>query len=564
MDIAELVRVLRSGAGDRASTKLLNYNRRTIAKYRHWAAQHGLLAGPLPPAAELHRLLDATLPRPLPPQQTSSLAAYAEEVADLRARGLELAAIRTRLEERHRRPVSYSAVRRLAARLQAATAAPAATATPTKDGPAAAGAPPFVRVEVPPGSEAQVDFGYAGLAVDPATGATRKAWVFVMVLAWSRHLYAELVFDQRVETWLLCHRHAFEAFGGAPARVVPDNLKAAIVRASFHDPVAQRSYRECAEHYGFLIDPHPPRTPRLKGKVEQGGVHYVKRNFLAGRTPPQPLDELNRALRAWTAQTAGQRVHGTTKQRPLEQFELAERAALRPLPAVPYDPAAWKRVLLHRDCYVVFEGAYYSAPFRLVGQPLWVRGGARTVELYTAAHELVATHTRARAPGARVSHLAHLPPEKVPGLVLTREGCRAQARAIGPAAAALVDELLDHRPEDRLRVAGRLVRLAQTYGPERLERACARARHFGARDYPTLKRILREGLDRAPLPAGAATPAGATPDPGGGPRRYAFVRQASEFVAGLFGGGGGAFGPFGLPAPKAAGAPAGAPLGGAR
>ena len=76
--------------------------------------------------------------------------------------------------------------------------------------------------------------------------------------------YAELVWDQRIDTWLLCHRHAFEFFGAVPARLVPDNLKAAIVKASFTEPVAQRSYRECAAHYGFLIDPQPPRAPWLK------------------------------------------------------------------------------------------------------------------------------------------------------------------------------------------------------------------------------------------------------------------------------------------------------------
>jgi len=528
MDVAELLRVLREGTGDRASTKLLNYNRRTVAKYRQWAQEHGLLEGPLPAPAALHQLLDRTLPRPLPPQQTSSLAAYATEIAEDRARGMELAAIRVRLEERHGHPVSYSAVRRVAQRL----ASPPGGATGTTD--------TFVRVEVAPGSEGQVDFGYAGITVDPATNAPRRTWVFVMVLSWSRHLYAELVFDQRAATWLLCHRHAFEWFGGIPARIVPDNLKAAIVQASFHDPVVQRAYRECAEHYGFLIDPNPPRTPRLKGKVEQGGVHYVKRNFLAGRTPPQPVDELNRALRVWAIQTAGKRVHGTTRQRPLEQFVAVEQALLRPLPSVPYDLATWKQVLLHRDCYVVFEQAYYSAPCRLVGQTLWVRGGARTVELFTADHQLVATHSQARGPGDRQTHLAHLPPEKVPGLVLTREGCQAQADAIGPATATLVQELLDHRPVDRLRVAGRLLRLAQTHSPERLERACTRARHFGEPDYATIKRILQDRLDavaiavatRSGAPAASMLTAGAPEAP-----RYTFVRQASEFVASLFSGG---------------------------
>ena len=88
---------------------------------------------------------------------------------------------------------------------------------------------------------------------------------------------------------MLCHVHAFAAFGGVPARVVIDNLKAAILDACVHDPLVQRAYRECAAHYGFLIDPQPPRTPRLKGTVEQGGVHYITRNFLAGRAADEPL-----------------------------------------------------------------------------------------------------------------------------------------------------------------------------------------------------------------------------------------------------------------------------------
>jgi len=191
---------------------------------------------------------------------------------------------------------------------------------------------------VPPGSEAQVDFGYAGLTLDPATGQARKSWVFVLVLSWSRHLYAEVVFDQRVETWLHCHRHAFEAWGGAPERIVPDNLKAAIVRASFTEPLAQRAYRECAAHYGFLIDPTPPRTPRHKGKVEQGGVHYIARNFLAGRAP-EPLDVRTAALWRWTAQTAGRRTHGTgpPSRRPW--------SALRPWSGAPARRGAHRRDL---------------------------------------------------------------------------------------------------------------------------------------------------------------------------------------------------------------------------
>jgi len=506
MDIVEVVRVLRAGTSDRTLTHLLGHNRRTIAKYRAWAEQQGLLEGPLPSAGEIEGLLARTLPRTRPPQQTSTLAPYQEEIAALRTQGVEMAAIRVRLEERHGHPVSYSALRRVVQHLE----------------PRPIDA--VVRVEVPPGSEAQVDFGYAGLTLDPRTSQARKSWVFVLVLSWSRHLYAEIVFDQRVETWLLCHRHAFAAWGGAPERIVPDNLKAAIVRTSFTEPLAQRAYRECAAHYGFLIDPTPPRTPRHKGKVEQGGVHYVARNFLAGRDA-EPLDVRNAALRRWTVQTAGRRTHGTTKQAPLDRFETVEQAALRPLPPTPYDLAVWKQARVARDCHLTFDGAYYSVPYRLVGTAVLLRGGARTVEVYDAEHQLVVTHSRVAA-GERQTHLGHLPGEKIPNLVLTREDCLAQARAIGPATATLVQALLDHRPEDRLRSAGRLVRLAQRTTPQRLEQACARALVFGVSDYPTIKRILHAGLDApvSPPPSVRAETA------------YVFARPAQEFAASLLGG----------------------------
>jgi transposase len=508
MDSSEIIRLLRAGESDRTIARVLGHNRRTVVRYREWAREHGLLSGELPPALQLQRLLATSLPRVLPPQQTSSVAPYAAEIARMRDRGMEIAAIRSRLEEQQGQPVSYSAVWRLVRQLE-----------PTQP-------EVVVRIEVAPGSEGQVDFGYAGLTVDPTTGAQRRTWVFVLVLSWSRHLYAELVFDQRVETWLLCHAHAFACFGGAPARMVPDNLKAAIVRASFGgDPVVQRSYRECAEHYGFLIDPTRPYTPEHKGKVEQGGVHYVKRNFLAGRDP-EPIDELNATLRRWIRETAGQRIHGTTKERPLERFTRTEQAALLPLPRTPYDPATWKQLRVYRDCYVTFQGSYYSVPHRLVGQQIWLRAGARTVQLYTGDHELVATHDRATRPGERQTRLDHLPPHKVAGVVLSRESVLLQAQAIGPSTTAVAQQLLDHRPEDRLRSAGRVVRLAQTYGAARLEQACARAQHYGEADYPAIKRIVAAGLEAPPVPSAASA---------AGPVPFTFVRQASDFVAGLLG-----------------------------
>lgn len=501
MDVYEVLRLIQLHKSDRTIAGVLGINRKTVGKYRTWAAGQGLLAQrALPSREELHRRLAETWPGARPPQNVSSVAPFRGIITELREQGVEVAAIFQRLQDEHQYVGSYSAVWRFVSNLE----------PPRPD--------VVVRIEVKAGEEAQVDFGYAGQLLDPASGKLRPAWAFVMTLSWSRHQYVEFVFDQKSATWLLCHRHAFEYFGGIPERVVVDNLKAAIVRAAWDDPEVQRAYRECAEHYGFLIAPCRPRTPQHKGKVEQGGVHYVKRNFLAGRQPTAST-AANQAVLRWCEQIAGQRVHGTTKQQPLLRFQKVEQAALRPLPDQPYEPSSWKHVKLHRDCYVVFDQAFYSAPYQLVGQTLWLRAGARTVEVYNTAYQRVAIHDRATTPGQRLTHLEHLPPTKVPGLLLSRPFCQAQAAAIGPATLTIVETLLAHRPEDRMRTAGRLLRLAERFTTERLEAACARAQAYGDGDYPTVKHILEEHLDQQPVAVSWPT----------SPVRT-FARAAAEFA----------------------------------
>lgn len=160
---------------------------------------------------------------------------------------------------------------------------------------------------------------------------------------------------------------------------------------------------------------------------------------------------------------------------PLWRFETTERAVLQPLPATPYDLATWKEVTVQRDCYVTFEGSFYSAPFRAIGQRVRVRGGGQEVKLYGPDYALLATHPRAAHPGERHTHRDHLPPEKLPGLTLNRAACRATAASIGPATAAVVHDLLADPAVDRGTTVGRVLRLRDRYGDDRLEAACVRA-----------------------------------------------------------------------------------------
>lgn len=455
--------------------------RDTIRRYKKWAGEHGLLdVDTLPSAEHLQALLDTTLPPLLPPQNLSSVEPYAQLVAKLRKDGVEMAALHSRLKERGY-PGSYSSVWRYVRRVEATD--PEVT----------------LRIETPPGYEAQVDFGEVGRFRDPDTAEMRKTYVFVMTLSCSRHCYAELVFDQKAITWLAAHTRALAYFGGVPQRIVIDNLKAGIQKAATEDPEVNRSYAELAEHYGFLISPCRPRTPEHKGKVESG-VHFVQRNFLAGREACD-IHQGNRDLLAWCLEV-GQRRHGTTKKKPCEQFEEHEKAALQPLPQKPYDLAVYKRVKLHRDGYVTFDNAYYSAPARLVGQTLWVRGGLAAVYLLTQDHQCVATHSRAKEPGERLTTADHFPPEKVALLPRTPAVLREEAACIGENTLAVVTEIVSHPTIDRTPSAARLLALATKHTPQRLESACGRALRFGDPRYSTVRDILAKGLEAnvPPLP----------------------------------------------------------------
>ncbi len=493
---------LRGGSSDRQIQRDMKLNRRTIKRYREWAQSQNLLEGDLPAPEELAERLEASLPEKTPPQNNSSAEGYREKIQELLGEDVEVAAIYQRLQERGFTG-SYSAVYRLASKLK-----PREVKT-------------VARVESKPGEEGQVDFGYAGRMIDPESGQLRKAWAFVMLLSWSRHVYVEFVWDQKIATWLRCHRNAFEFFGGVPKRIVLDNLKTAILKAIWDDPQVQSSYQECALHYGFLLSPCRIATPKHKGKVEQGGVHYVVRNFLGGREPSE-ITVANRDVRTWCLTTAGLREHGTTHEAPLKRFEDMERARLKPLPSAPYDLAIWKKVKVYRDCYVSFEGVFYSVPQRLYPGWVWICGGTRQVRIYNLEYKLEATHDRAQRAGDRITNLEHLPAEKVPGLTRSRESVLEAAEQIGPETTRAVQALLEHPFLDRLHTAGLLVQLANKHGPQRLEMACKKAWAYGDPSYKTVKGILRKGLEKQELPIPVELPPATT-----------FARSSMELVGAL-------------------------------
>jgi transposase len=494
--VLDIIYRLRAGQSQRAIVRDLCYARDTVRRYAKWAEQMGYLE----PTSTLPKLedLQVELPAPYRKSNISSVDPYREVVKALLDQGVEMVAIHRRLVRNHGYTGSYTSVRRFVANLL------------PKESLA------VVRIETPPGQEAQVDFGSAGKMRDRKTGKLRQAYCFVMTLSSSRHQYVEFVFDQKMQTWIGCHRRAFESFGGAPKEVVVDNLKAAVIKASLDDPILSEPYRKMAHHYGFLVHPCRVRTPEHKGKVESG-VHYVQRNFLAG-AEFLDIDEANREVNLWVSEEAGLRTHGTTREQPLDRFFETEQAALQSLPHEPFELVEVRQAKVHRDCHVEVAGAYYSVSFKQVGKRLEVYLFERVVQIYNGL-ELVVTHERATRKGQRVTRLEHYPPEKSIYLARPRDYCRQRAYTIGPKCGEAVSALLDSRPLDNLRAVQGIIGLADRYGDKRLEAACARALYYGDPRYRRIKDTLKAGLDMQPLEEDSQRSF----------RFFEFARSASDF-----------------------------------
>jgi len=473
----QVIHRMRMGQSDRAIAKSGLMGRlkcafvRTVAENRGWLSTDV----PLPDDTELATVF-TTEAIANPTHQSLSLP-YEEQIKKWTQEGICWSTIHQTLVDQFGFKGSYSSVRRLAQKLR-------------KNNPQVT-----CILDFAPGEAAQVDFGKGPTITDVFTGEVISTWVFVMTLCFSRHMYAELVTDQKIATWLGCHRRAFEHFNGVPSRLIIDNPKCAITRACFRDPEVQRSYGELAEGYGFLISPCPPADPQKKGRVESG-VKYVKNRFVPLREF-RSLADGNVQLMQWVMGTAGNRIHGTTRQKPLTLFAESEKHLLRPLPDVPVQIATWTQVKLHGDCHVRFEKAFYSAPFQLVHQSLWLKATDTSVKLFHHLN-LVAVHPRLRKPGARSTVDDHLPPEVIAYKMQDPQWCLKQAETVGPECHQLIRRLFADRVLDNLRAAQGVVGLVKKYGTVRLERACSRALFFENPRYRTVKGILEKGLDQVP------------------------------------------------------------------
>ena len=469
-----------AGLGIRAISRSLKASPSTVREYLVRAKIGGLswpLPEPLDDAALLRRLYPtpAQSSRRLPPPDWSKVH------RELRRKGVTLALLWEEYKTVHPQGMQYSwfceQYRAWAAKVDV-----------------------VMRQEHRAGEKMFVDYaGHTVGVVNRDTGELRQAQVFVAVLGASNYTYAEATWTKTLPDWIASHGRAFQFMGGSTELLIPDNLRSAVSRAHRYEPDTHPTYHDLACHYGVAVLPARVKKPRDKAKVEVA-VQVVERWILAALRHRRffSLAELNAAI----AKLLERLNHRPFRKLPGSRrslFEQLERPALRPLPAERYVFAEWKKARVNIDYHVEVERHYYSVPHALVGRQLEVRLTATTVEcLYRG--QRVASHVRSPLRGRHTTADEHMPEKHRKMGQWSAQRFIRWARTIGPHTAALIEAVLRSRrhPQQAFRACLGILRLADSYGEQRLEAAAGRAVSLGANSYRSVESILKHRLDERP------------------------------------------------------------------
>jgi transposase len=336
---------------------------------------------------------------------------------------------------------------------------------------------------------------------DPKTGEVREAHVFVAVLGASSYTYAEATWTQNLWDWVHSHIRGFEFYQGTSQLIIPDNLKSGVTRPCYYEPELNRTYGDLAIHYGAGVMPARPYRPRDKAKAEVG-VQVVQRWVLAALRKRQffNLADLNEAILELVHKLNHRPFRKLAGSR-AELYRSIDLPALQPLPVQPFVFAEWKKARVNLDYHIELGGHYYSTPYQLVGKEVETRSTQGTVEIFYQGKR-VASHVRSSQAHTASTNAGPRPKSHQQYLEWTSSRIIEWAGKTGPFTARLVESIVAEKPHPEMgyRSALGVIRLGRQYGSERLEAACTRAVRLKLHRFQSVKSMLKNGLDRQPLP----------------------------------------------------------------
>ncbi|MEZ4405295.1 MAG: IS21 family transposase [Polyangiales bacterium] len=247
----------------------------------------------------------------------------------------------------------------------------------------------YLRLETFPGEQAQVDWAFIGQRDVP--GGRRGLWLFVMVLSWSRMLFAECVWDLGAASLRrsLVRAHAF--FGGSPRQWLFDNARSVVLArhgdaARFHPELTDLAGAFCTEPRLCRV-----RKPTDKGRVERA-VRYLRDRFLAGRHLRDAAHG-NRELEGFLRDIAPARPHARQAEQTVGAMYAQERERLLPLPDPTPEASQTLPVVIDATAFARFDTNLYSVPPQWASQGLTLVADDDRVRVLDGG-EVVADHPR--------------------------------------------------------------------------------------------------------------------------------------------------------------------------
>lgn len=456
-----------AGWSQRRIARELGHNRETVAKYVH--------------EAEARRRLDSGGGDSKPANSTagnepakcgrqSECAKHGKLIGKLLEKGLTADGIWRQLRDEHEFAHSYESVKRYVRKFKARQ--------PKR----------IWRVECEAGEEAQVDFGVAR-TLRTADGKLRSSNVLRVTLSFSRKAYTETLLKQDTECLIRGLENAFRHFGGVPATLRLDNLKAAVKQADWYDPELNPKMQAFAEHYAVVILPTRPYRPEHKGKVESD-ISYVKSSALKGREFTS-ISEQNAFLKKWEAGVADRRIHGTTRKQVEAHFQEHEKAALKPLAQSLFPCFQEARRKVHRDSYIEVQRAYYEVPPEHIGRQLWVRWDSKMVRVFDEQMRAIVSHVRLEA--GKFSHSLGARGQRKDSPYHTSLWWIDKAALFGPQAEEWAVAMSRNRPEHCIRVLQGLWSLndKNKHSAASINEACAVALSHGSYTLGAVRGFLK-------------------------------------------------------------------------
>jgi transposase len=321
----------------------------------------------------------------------------------------------------------------------------------------------FTPYSTAPGEQSQFDWSPYSV---PIAGVATKVIVFSYLNSFSRFpVYEGSLSEDRDTVFWAIEQGVIES-GGVPQRMQTDNAKVFVDDASVAHFRWNPDYLSFCAHYGITPSRSLPRHPWSKGKVEKP-FQFIEDHFIKGASF-ESFEDFLLKLKAFQHEVAA-RVHATTKATPQERLN-EDRAAFAPLPASRYCGARPVIRSVSRDCLLSFDASRYSVPWQYAGVTVWLRlVRGHTLEIYSHANALIATHARATVKGSLVIDKRHYRTAETPHSSIDR--IRLRFRETYPDQDVFLDALLEQkRTNARHHLAG-ILDVARHYHPDDVARA---------------------------------------------------------------------------------------------